>query len=46
MGIPTICTDNDTYGYVVDVSRHDLFAAHPQLFNIDFTGYNPATPER
>lgn len=46
MGIPTICTDNDTYGYVVEVSRHDLFAAHPQLFNIDFTGYNPTTPER
>ncbi|MBD0304447.1 MAG: glycosyltransferase family 61 protein [Tolypothrix sp. T3-bin4] len=46
MGIPTICTDNDVYGYIVDVSRHDLFAAHPQIFNIDFKGYNPTTPER
>jgi hypothetical protein len=46
LSIPTICTDNDIYGYVVDVSKHTLFGALPQLFNIDFTGYNPTTPER
>jgi hypothetical protein len=46
LSIPTICTDNDVYGYVVDVSTHLLCGAHPQIFKIDFTGYNPTTPER
>lgn len=47
LGIPVICTDEDIYSNVVEVSPGlGIYSVQPELFNIDIKGYNPATPER
>jgi hypothetical protein len=46
--IPLICTDDNVYGNVVEISLSsaNLRSLQSQLLNIDFHGYTPVTPER
>lgn len=48
LDIPTICTDKDVYGNVVEVlpDNDRLYSVQPELFNVEIKNYNPTTPER
>jgi hypothetical protein len=49
LGIPTLCTNFEVYGDVVDVI-HDwdyrLYGVQAELLNVEFKNYSPATPDR
>jgi hypothetical protein len=47
LGINIICTDDQVYGDVVTVyAEHPIANARQEVFNVEFKGYNPNTPER
>jgi len=47
LGINIICTDDRVYGDVVTVrAEHPIANARQEIFDIEFKGYKPSTPER
>ena len=46
LGIPIICTEENVFGNVVDISTLEIYNTIPQTFDIDIGGYNPDTPEK
>ncbi|MBD2023237.1 glycosyltransferase family 61 protein [Leptolyngbya sp. FACHB-711] len=47
LGIPTICTDGNVFGEVVEVTpNRELYGFQPEAYDLEIKDYNPNTPER
>lgn len=47
LGIAVICTDDQVYGNVVTVdAENSIVNVRREIFDVEFKGYNPNTPER
>jgi Glycosyltransferase 61 len=47
LGINIVCTDDQVYGDVVTVrADHPIANARQEIFDVEFKGYKPDTPER
>lgn len=46
LDLPIICTDNDVFGEVVNISACELFSIRSQLFDLNFPDYSQSNFER